>query len=227
MDPVVSSSASLRLIIELAEPPLVELTERFWTHPQLRQLFPEYLFTLHTSMRTTVPLLECAAERARALAPADPVAAELAPYFEHHATEELHHDDWLLEDMARLGMDRREVLERLPPPEIAAIIGAQYYWLFHAHPVAFLGCLAVLEGSPPEAEALDAVAARTGIPREGLRTLYKHAQLDPHHRDDLDALIDRLPLTAAQSELMGLSALTVVEQLCGVTERLLTPPGDD
>ena len=58
------------------------------------------------------------------------------------------------------------------------------------------------------------------MPRSGLRTLYKHAELDPGHRDDLDALVDALPLSAAQEDLMGLSALTVCEQLAGILGRL-------
>jgi hypothetical protein len=87
--------------------------------------------------------------------------------------------------------------------------------------VALLGCFAVLEGSPPEVEMLDEVAERAGMPRAALRTLYKHAQLDPHHRDDLDAVLDSLPLTPEQSALLGISALTTVDQLGGILERLV------
>ena len=180
-------------------------------------------------MRATVPLLEAAAERARTLASGDAVAAALVPYFIEHAREELHHDDWLLEDMALLGVDPDEARSRHAPADVAAMIGAQYYWIYYSHPVSLLGCFAVLEGSPPEVEVLDAVATRTGIPRAGLRTLYKHAQLDPHHRDDLDALLDDLPLTPGHAATMGLSALTVVDQLGGILERLLAavPPAEE
>ena len=76
-----SHSARLRLTISLAEPYLNRLSGLFWTYQHLNELFPEYLFTLHTSMRSTVPLLEAAAARAQSLAPNDPVAARLVPYF--------------------------------------------------------------------------------------------------------------------------------------------------
>jgi hypothetical protein len=214
-------SGRLRLTIRLAGGRVEDLSWRFWTHPQLRELFPEYLRTLYASMRATVPLLELAAERSRALAMADPVAAALVPYFVQHAREELHHDVWLLEDMELLGLDPSAARDAAGPADVAAMIGSQYYWLHYAHPGALLGCFAVLEGSPPEVEMLDEVAGRAGIPRAAFRTLYKHAQLDPHHRDDLDAVLDSLPLTPEQSALLGISALTTVDQLGGILERLV------
>ncbi|MGH7518101.1 MAG: iron-containing redox enzyme family protein [Gemmatimonadales bacterium] len=214
-------SGRLRLTIQLAAPRIDALSRRFWNDPRLAALFPEYLLTLYASMRATVPLLEAGAERARTMASDDPVAAALVPYFLEHAREELHHDDWLLEDMALLGMDSSLATSRHAPPDVAAMIGAQYYWMHYSHPISLLGCFAVLEGSPPEVEVLDDVASRTGLPREALRTLYKHALLDPHHRDDLDAVLDDLPLAPEHSAILGISALTVMDQLGGILERLL------
>ncbi|HEV8177656.1 MAG TPA: iron-containing redox enzyme family protein [Gemmatimonadales bacterium] len=220
-----SHSEKLRLTISLAQPYLNHLSHLFWTYQHLDELFPEYLFTLHTSMRSTVPMLEAAAARSRTLAPNDQVAARLVPYFLEHAREELHHDDWLLEDMKALGIDPATVLKRQPTVGVAQMIGAQYYWLYHAHPVTVLGCFAVLEGSPPEVETLDAVVERSGIPKASLRTLYKHAQLDPHHRDDLDRVLDDLPLAPDHVALLGTSALHAVEQLGGILSTLLAGAG--
>jgi heme oxygenase-like protein len=218
-------SARLRLTISLAEPYLNHLSHLFWTYEHLDELFPEYLFTLHTSMRSTVPMLEAAAARSRALAPSDPVAAQLVPYFLEHAREELHHDDWLLEDMKVLGISPAVVQKRLPPPGVAQMIGAQYYWIQHAHPVTVLGCFAVLEGSPPEVQTLDDIVERVGIPRAALRTLYTHAQLDPQHRADLDRVLDDLPLSPDHLALLGTSALHAVEQLGSILFTLLAEVG--
>lgn len=214
-------SARLRLTIRLAAPALAQLSWRFWNHPRLAEIFPEYLLTLYASMRATVPLLHAGARRSRAMAADDPVAAALVPYFEEHAREELHHDDWLLEDMALLGMDPVAAKQRHAPADVAAMIGTQLYWMEYSHPICLLGCFAVLEGSPPETEMLDEVASRAGIPKGGLRTLYKHALLDPHHRDDLDAVLDQLPLEPNHSAMAGISALTTMDQLGGILERLL------
>jgi hypothetical protein len=45
------------------------------------------------------------------------------------------------------------------------------------------------------------------------RTLIAHAELDPGHRDELDTLLNRLPVTQEQSAVMGLSALHSVRTL--------------
>jgi hypothetical protein len=212
---------SLRYKIRLAEPGLDALCRSFWEHPAVGEAFPEYLFSLWSSMRATLPLLEAAGARARGCAPEDPLCARLEPYFARHADEERGHDDWLLEDMEGLGIPAADVRSRLPPADVAAMIGAQYYLIAHAHPIALLGCFAVLEGSPLTEPDLVGLSARAGIPRPLLRTLEKHASLDPHHRDDLDTLLDSLPLRPEHEALVGLSALTVIEQLGGIMERLL------
>jgi len=49
--------------------------------------------------------------------------------------------------------------------------------------------------------------AATGHPRGAFRTLERHVKLDIHHREELHAVIDALPLTPAQSGLIGVSAL--------------------
>jgi hypothetical protein len=218
-------SAHLRLTIRLAEPYLNYFSDLFWTYDRLDELFPEYLFALHTSMRATVPLLHAAAARSETLAETDPVAARLTPYFLNHAREELHHDEWLLEDMEVLGIDPTSVQTRLPPADVARMIGAQYYWLNHAHPITLLGCFAVLEGDPPQVNTLNAVVQRTGMPKAAMRTLFKHAQLDPHHSADLDRVLDDLPLTQYHINLLGISSLHTVDQLGGLLCRLLAEAG--
>ena len=86
---------------------------------------------------------------ARAVSESDLVAKRLADYLSKHISEEQGHDEWLLEDMEVLGIERKAVLKRVPIPTATALAGTQYYWIFHVHPVALLGFLAVMEGSPP------------------------------------------------------------------------------
>jgi Iron-containing redox enzyme len=207
----VTASWYLRRKIGLVLPALVDASERVCTHPRVRELYPEYLITSHCIIRASVPLMEAGRERAQALADDDPLAAELAPYYEHHIPEELHHDDWLLDDLEVLGRDRSEVLSRIPAPTVAALVGAQYYWMFHYHPVALLGYIAVLEGYPPTPELVDDLVAGTGYDPSAFRTVLAHAELDPGHSAELDELLDSLPLTREQSGVVGLSAMTTVE----------------
>lgn len=167
--------------------------------------------------------METALARARTLR-RDPVAAGLASYLASHVVEERHHDEWLLADLEVLGWPRSRVAERLPSPTVAELVGAQYYWMRFVHPVALLGYIAVLEGNPPTEPQLAAVRIRTHLPAKAFRTFVKHARLDPHHRDDLDRVMDGLPLTPAHRQLLGASALHSIHLLSASLEDLLAEP---
>ena len=151
---------------------------------------------MHALIRTSVPLLEAAAAACRGLLAGDPAAGLLAGYFTAHAAEERGHDRWLLEDLAALGVRRPDTL---PGPacaqDIAALAGAQYYWIHHGHPACLLGYIAVLEGCPPDAGMVAGLPARTGLPAAGFRTLAWHASQDPAHSRELALLLEWLPLT--------------------------------
>jgi hypothetical protein len=157
--------------------------------------------------------MEAARARAAELAPTDAVAAGVARYLARHIREERHHDDWLLADLVALGVTRESVMARMPSPTVAALVGAQYYWIWHYHPVAVLGYIAVLEGTPPDAEHVETIIARTGLPRTAFRTILTHADLDPHHRDGLDRALDALPLSDDQAGTVAVSAFTTIRLL--------------
>jgi hypothetical protein len=189
-------------------------------------MLPELLQTIHTSIRATVPLMEAVTERAQELAPVDPVAARIAEYLPKHIEEEQDHDDWLLEDLQVLGLEADAVLSRVPSAAVACLVGSQYYWSLHAHPVAMLGFLAVLEGNPPQLGHIESVQTRSGLPKAAFRTLVEHAVLDPDHADELFTLIDELPLTPWQASLLGLSALHTVEQVSLIFQGILEEHAD-
>lgn len=214
-------SARLRRKLELVLPLLVDAGRRLWEHPRIRDLYPEYLVATHGVIRASVPLMERALERAQAVAADDPAAAGLAAYLEHHVEEERGHDDWLLEDLAVLGRSPEAVMAQVPSASVAALVGAQYYWIEHYHPVALLGYIGLLEGYPPSIADVDALMSRTGYGREAFRTLIRHSELDPLHAADFDEAVDRLPLTRGQSAVVGLSGLHSVTAFTRVIEDLI------
>ena len=201
-----TASARIRRELAAAVGPLSAACTALVEHPRLRELWPEYLVVQHQIIRATVPLTEAALERTRALPEADPLRELLAVYLEEHIDEELHHDDGLLADLESLGLERAEVLARMPSAEVAALVGAQYYWIHHHHPVAFLGYVALMEGYPPTAELIETLAKRTGYPPEAFRTFEQHAEFDPGHKDHLDRTLDDLPLHRAQEAMIVTSA---------------------
>jgi len=148
----------------------------------------------------------------------------VADYCARHIEEELGHDDWLLEDLASLGADPDAVRSRPPSPTVAALVGAQYYWIHHVHPVGLLGYVLLLEGWPPTLETVDELRRRTGYGPSAFRTLLAHADLDPSHGRELDAVLDDLPLSSVQRELLGVSALSSAGLLADAFEELLVAP---
>ncbi|MFL5921077.1 MAG: iron-containing redox enzyme family protein [Gaiellaceae bacterium] len=138
-----------------------------------------------------------------------------------HVDEELGHDESLLGDLELLGSTREAVLERMPSPAVASLVGVQYYWALHHHPIAVLGYIGVMEGYPPTEELVTTLAARTGFPREAFRTFSEHGELDPGHRDHLDRTLDALPLTERHEQVIGAAAIATVALATRALEELL------
>jgi hypothetical protein len=219
--PALTNSQRLRQRIELVLPELVGVSRQILDHPRFREIYPEYCFTLHGLIRASVPMMEAALERSKTLSETDPVAEGLAVYFAKHVREEAFHDEWVLEDLELIGVDRSELLARLPSPTVASAVGSQYYWIRHYHPIALLGYISILEGYPPTLEYVDIMVERTGYPRKVFRTIERHAHLDPHHRDDLNAAIDALPLEPWHFKALGVSALHTVRLLSAALREII------
>jgi pyrroloquinoline quinone (PQQ) biosynthesis protein C len=175
--------------------------------------------TQHAIIRATVPLTRAA--RARAPEAKDPVANGLVEYLDEHVAEEEGHDVTLLQDLEALGLPRDAVLQPMPSPTVAQLVGAQYYWIEHHHPIAFLGFVAVMEGFPPTPTLLETLRTRTGFPEAAFRTYEEHAELDPGHRDHLDETLDALPLSVQHEEIIGLSALSTAALLPRTIDEIL------
>jgi hypothetical protein len=214
-------STRLRLKIDFLVRPFARAYDALVEHPRLPELWPEYLILQHEIIRATVPLTETALARSVELPDTDPLAAPLARYLEEHVDEELDHDETLLGDLDHLGIDRTTVLERMPSPAVASLVGSQYYWIHHFHPVAFLGYVALMEGYPPTPELIETLIARTGYPREAFRTYIEHAELDPGHRDRLNRTIDSLPLEAWHETALGISAIGTASMAARSLEEIL------
>ncbi|WP_308119015.1 iron-containing redox enzyme family protein [Streptomyces sp. JJ38] len=215
---------TLRARLRLTAPALHAATGRLWHGPGLARRYPEYLRLMHGVVRASVPLMSRAAERCSALGP-DPVAAPLARYLAAHIEEERGHDDWLLGDLAALGADPAAAAARPPHPAVAALAGAQYYWIEHHHPVTLLGYIAVLEGNAPSAQLADHVIEATGAPDAALRTVRAHAELDGGHTEALYALLDGLDLTGDQADAVVTSGLYTAEALVRLFDTLTGAPG--
>ena len=149
-----------------------------------------------------------------------PNAFELQGYFKHHISEEAGHEEWVLQDFQTLGISRSTVCSQTPSSNIAAAVGAQYYWIHHFSPLTLLGYIAVIEGYPPTHQELTAYSVSTGLPVGAFSTLFKHAELDKRHGADLDRLLDRLTLSDADMRLIGTSAYSVIKHLASEVQAI-------
>lgn len=214
------AAATLRTTLSLAEPALRHAAALVWQPVGLVDRYPEYLRTMHAIVRASVPLMEAAAARCADERLPRTVADPLRGYLAEHIAEELDHDRWLLEDLAVI--DARPVATDPAPPDVpvAHLVGAQYYWIHHHHPVSLLGYIAVLEGNAPSPLLADHLAAVTGLPAAAFRTLRHHAVVDVVHSDAVDALLDRLPLTSGEVSAVTVSALSTVAALADIFAHL-------
>ena len=96
-------SARLAMKLDLARPATLQVTNELVNHPRLKEIYPEFLVRVHWLIRFSVPLMETAIEACHQR-PDDAVCAVMLPYLEEHITEELGHDELLLQDLEVLGI---------------------------------------------------------------------------------------------------------------------------
>jgi hypothetical protein len=202
--------------------PLFMMYRQLWGHPRVGELVLPFLVLMHQVIRASVPLMRAASRSAAARASDDPLSKLLHEYLEIHIEEERHHDLWLLEDLESAGLTRSEVLGLTPSTSVAALAGSQYYWIHHHHPVALLGYIRLLEGNPPSVEHVERLQAQSGLPDTTFRTYRMHGELDPHHLDEFDEMLDGLPLTEAQVQLLDTSAIFSADMLANAVSEIMS-----
>jgi len=214
-------SQGLQRTIRLATGPLAGASERFVSHPRAAEIYPKYLVSMLAVMRGILAVMGAARDRARLLAQEDAVAAGIVQYLEKHLDEELGHDAWVVDDLHALGLhDATDATT--PSVAIARLIGCQYYWTYHAHPVAVLGYLLVAEGEPTSPATVERLREATGLPTAAFRTLLEHAELDGSHGTELAALLDELPLTEAHERLLAVSAATTAALMAEALDEVIS-----
>ena len=182
--------------------------------------YVRYLVLLHQVVRSSVPLMEaCVHQIELADGP-----REAIDYLKHHIDDETGHDEWLLQDLKKCGVEREAVLEIAPLNEIAAMVGTQYYLIAHDEPLSLLGYMAALECYPPTPMQLEALRNRLVLPRAAFGTLYGHSADDLVHREELLAFIDRLDLQVRQRRAIVRAGLVALDQVSSALQRLASNP---
>lgn len=205
----------------LMSPRLWEASHRLWQHPELARMYPCLLFRSYCIARAAVSFLEAAAARLESMTDGDPAAAGLLQFLRYFIPEETGHDEWMLEDLEVLGFPREEVRALVPPPTVAGMVGAQYYWIDNHHPVSVLGFFFLGETSGPRTEEVEEMIDRTGLPRTACRALLRHSALDVKHGSDIEQVVDSLPLTSDHLSMIGVSLAYSIHGMALCTEEIV------
>jgi Iron-containing redox enzyme len=165
----------------------------------VRKWYVNEMIKMYSIMRASVPLMAKAE-----LESVSKDIPELTEYYNRHIQEEMHHDEWLLDDLESIGIDPERVKKSTTGKEL---VGTQYYFIYHQHPVSLMGYIAFLEGNPPKVEAIDRLQKLTKFPDTAFRVMRKHSTLDIHHKKELDDTLDSLPLTEQYKEWIAANAV--------------------
>jgi pyrroloquinoline quinone (PQQ) biosynthesis protein C len=220
--PAVRNSEIVRAKIALFGGQLGVTAARLWSHPQFPRIYREYIFQSHSIIRASVPLMQAAEQACAASCHAeDPVLRGFARYLHRHIPEETGHHEWILNDGEALGLKRAAILERPPKESAMQLVGGQYYWIHHYNPIALAGYIATMEGNPDPVERIEALAKRNKLPLNCFSSFLYHAKIDHRHRRELDEVLDSLPLTSAQLELIGISSLRTIRLMTEILEDII------
>ena len=217
-----AAGRELRTVLELVSPMLRRSAAALWCTDDMRERYRRYLPVMHAVTRASVPLMELAVDHCLRAGPDDRVLGLLGRYLPTHIEQELHHDDWLVRDMAAAGLAPSLELARPPSPDVARLVGAQYYWINHYHPICLLGYIAVLELNAPAVGLADLLAEGTGLPASAFDTLRLHAEIDSEHSRAILTLLDEAALSAELRHGVRMSALHTVRALADVFGGLTT-----
>jgi len=200
----------------------LDVSSRFSELASYPEVCIEHVFLNQMVARATVPLMQEVVRCAQEM-PNDPISAPLIKYISKHIAEEMDHDQWYLDDLKILGLEREQVFSRIPPPNIAALVGSQYYWIKHHHPVAFMGYLACLEVYHPTVDYVKGLIDKSKLPAKAFSTIMEHAIIDAQHSKDIIETLNALPLTEEQYKIVEMSAFQtfryvalVMEDVCKV-----------
>jgi pyrroloquinoline quinone (PQQ) biosynthesis protein C len=154
-----------------------------------RALYLDFLSQAYHHVKHTASLLALAAARC---GPDDYVyQSALFEYIE----EEHGHELWILEDIAALEGDPKQVRQSSPRLPCKVMVGHAYYIIDHVSPYGLLGMVHVLEGMAVALASRAAASLRASLSlsgAEGFKYLITHSDLDVKHSEFFEGLINQI-----------------------------------
>jgi hypothetical protein len=184
---------------------------------QLREPLAVILQLTYGVIRATTPLLRFCLHQ---LTGTDQFSELLRLYYRRAADDEAGHEGLLLNDVRRLGFVEEQLIGSFPLAAISAMVGSQYYLIEHYHPAVHLGYIGLLEGFSPTMAEVEGLAAASGVPPSMLATLKLHAEVDPHHRQELERVLNAVPTNSLRRAIIA-NGLRCAEYACQAVEEAM------
>lgn len=157
-----------------------------------------FLTEAYHHVKHTVPLLMAAGARL----PED--KEWLREAVAEYISEEVGHQEWILNDLAACGVDKEAVRHGRPALATELMVAYAYDTIQRGNPLGFFGMVHVLEGTSIAIadRAADAIAEATGLPRKAFTYLRSHGGLDVEHVKFFKGLMDRISDPAEQDVIL-------------------------
>lgn len=163
-----------------------------------RAEYVAFLTEAYHHVKHTVPLLMAAGARL----PED--KEWLREAVAEYISEEVGHQEWILNDLAACGVDKEAVRHGRPALATELMVAYAYDTIQRGNPLGFFGMVHVLEGTSIAIadRAADAIAEATGLPRKAFTYLRSHGGLDVEHVKFFKGLMDRISDPAEQDVIL-------------------------
>ena len=185
-----------------------------------RETYEAFLVEAYHHVKQTVPLLMACGSRL-------PERLEwLREAIVHYIVEEVGHQEWILNDLQSLGVDKESV--RRGSPSAATELMCSYAWdtVERVNPVGLFGMVYALEktSSTIATHAAGQIRSALDLGPESMTYMVSHGSLDVEHMRHFESLMNRLEDDADRAAV--LHAAGMFYELYSNIFRAL-PPGED
>lgn len=108
--------------------------------------------------------------------------------------EELGHQEWILNDIAACGFDKKVVRTSTPNYSTELMVAYAYDMVNRINPLGFFGMVLVLEGTSVNMaeKAADKICSKLSLPKSAFSYLYSHGSLDQGHMKFYENLMNQV-----------------------------------
>jgi pyrroloquinoline quinone (PQQ) biosynthesis protein C len=152
------------------------------------QTYQAFLVEAYHHVKHTVPLLMACGSRL-------PERLEwLREAIVHYIEEEVGHQEWILNDLHCLGVDKEQVRHGKPALATELMVSYAYDAVARGNPVSLFGMVYTLEktSSTIATFAAGKIVTSLGLPSKAMSYMVSHGSLDQVHMQDFERLMNRL-----------------------------------